>query len=68
MVRLSKVWLKLENSAKSDALPISLDETLMLMNKPFVYLLKQVFQFRIIESTRVFRICTFLRGRKHDKE
>ena len=68
MLRLSKVWLKLENSTKSDALPISSDETLMLMNKPFVYLLKQVFQFRIIEGTRVFRICTFLRGRKHDKE
>ena len=50
MVRLSKVWLKLENSTKFDALPIYLDETLILMNKPFVYLLKKVFQFRIIEG------------------
>ena len=66
---LSKEWLKLENAKKPKIPSLSLDEILSnSKNKPFIYLVQQVIQFRTIKSTTFFWACALRRRQRHAKE
>ena len=61
---LSEVWLTLE-IAKSDVSPLSLDDIPGLLNKTFVYLVKQVIPPKVQHS---FECVLFSGGKKHAKD